>query len=169
MRFFDDPNLSVYFDAPAVAPSPNEVDQKPVDKAKAAGIVTFSQWLEANYPDVYKSVIYTRPELLMPEFALAGIRRYANGLGEDQPQEKTEPQTDWGTRLISVIEKIVPAYQQQQLFKMQIRRAEQGLPPIDPSSFAPTVNVGVEANTRNLMLFGFIGLGVLFLLARRKG
>lgn len=72
-----------------------------------------------------------------------------------------EPQTDWGRRLSEIFTGVVSAYQTKQLYDLNIRRAEMGLPPIDASALAPQVRVGLSNDMRNLLVYG----GVAFLLA----
>ena len=49
-----------------------------------------------------------------------------------------------------------------------LERARQGLPPLQPSEYAPAINVGLSPQTRNLLIYGGIAL-VAVLLLRRRG
>jgi MYXO-CTERM domain-containing protein len=42
------------------------------------------------------------------------------------------------------------------------------LPALDPSQFAPTVNVGVSPQTQQFAMLGLLGLGALFLFSRKR-
>lgn len=52
------------------------------------------------------------------------------------------------------------------VFWTNLVRQAQGMPPIDPRTSAPTVNVGLDADTKNLLLMGGIGALALMLLKR---
>lgn len=72
--------------------------------------------------------------------------------------------TEWGTSILSTLQTALPAYfqakSQSDLMTINIKRAEQGLPPIDSSTLAPTVNVGVSPAIQQL---GYIAVGGLVL------
>lgn len=134
-------------------------------KAKAAidGVVNFMSWLEINFPDQYTQVLQSRPELALPEFALSGLA----GLGEGDAA--SEPATDWGKTLTDILSPLLNVWQQKELVKVNIRRAELGLSPLDSSSVAPTVNVGVTSEVKQAgAIAGLALLGVLFLAMRKK-
>lgn len=60
----------------------------------------------------------------------------------------TEAPQSFTDRMVALAKDVTPAYlqarAQQRLLTMQLRRAEQGLPPLDPGSIAPTVRVGAD-------------------------
>lgn len=78
------------------------------------------------------------------------------------PTADTSPLTQWGTSILDTIQSTLPAYfqakSQSDLMKINIARAEQGLPPIDSSSLAPTVNVGVSPAVQQFMYIAVGGL-----------
>lgn len=58
--------------------------------------------------------------------------------------------------------------QQRQIMQLNIERARQGLPPVDPAQYSGLgVQVGLAPQTQNLILIGLLGLGAVLLLARR--
>lgn len=80
------------------------------------------------------------------------------------------PGESWVDTLQKVVPIIAQGYQQKQLLDIQVSRARAGLPPLDPSSYAPGVNVGLNPDTRNLVLIlgGLaVGLFALKAIARR--
>lgn len=56
---------------------------------------------------------------------------------------------------------------QRQILKTQLERARQGLPPLQPSEYAPAVNVGLSPQTRSLLIYGGLALVAVMLLRRR--
>lgn len=69
----------------------------------------------------------------------------------------------------------LPAYMQYEMYKANIKRAEQNLPPLDPYTYAPSLRVGADQATLNTARIGIgtvavLGLGaiaLIFLLRRR--
>lgn len=54
--------------------------------------------------------------------------------------------------------------QQQELLKIQTRRLEQGLPPLDVSQYTPGVSVGIAQSTQTTLLWAFgVGAAVYLL------
>lgn len=163
----NDDNLIFYKTQPAA------VAEKSAEKAKTKidAIVSFGEWLRKKYPDIYNGVMYSRPDLLVPEFAMNGL----SGVNEDIQ----EPTSDWGKTIQSVIEKVVSplvgVYQQKQVIDLNIKRAEMGLPPIDSSVVAPTVNVSLPyaqqqqlAEMGKYLTIGLLGVGALVLVTRKR-
>jgi len=161
---YTDPALDVYFNT-----------QKPVaitgaNKPSGEAVIYFAEWIKKNYPDAYQAIVTTGPEMLVPEFALSGMypRLGFAGIGE---VETNEPSTDWGKKIMDIVSSVIPLYQQKELFQLQLKRAEMGLPPIDPATMAPTVNVGVSPQIQQLgylALFGFLGLGVMYAFRNKR-
>lgn len=136
-------------------------------KAKINGVVNFMSWMQRKHPAIYSRVMQSRPDLAIPELALRGL----GGLHDTQQQmidaqnagmdvtlgDTSAPSTSWGKDLLNLITPFAGIYQQKKLFDLNIKRAENGLPPLD--SAAPTVNVGV---TRGVMTAGTVaGLAVV--------
>lgn len=59
---------------------------------------------------------------------------------------------------------------QQSILKTQLQRAQQGLPPLDIDmaqyGAVPTAQFGLTSDTRNLLIFGGLGIAAIFLLKR---
>jgi len=96
----------------------------------------FFIYLKKERPDIFKLITEKYHHLLSDD----NLSSLGTHLIDIQTQDN-DPSTTWGTQLLDIIKVAVPAYQQQQLFKLQIKRAEQGLDPVDPGLIAPTVNV----------------------------
>ena len=78
----------------------------------------------------------------------------------------TQEAVPWYAAPIAAVTSI---YQQKQLMDVNAQRAAQGLPPIDASALAPTVNVGLPpAQMQQIMMLGGAALLVLFLATRGK-
>lgn len=76
--------------------------------------------------------------------------------------------SDW----VSTVKELAPTaqllYNSQRVFDTNLDRAARGLPPINPSLAAPTVNFGLDANTQRLLLIaGAVLLGVVLLKGKR--
>jgi hypothetical protein len=138
------------------------------DQAKAEGVFLFSEWLKRAMPEIYRTMLQTVPEDLIPEFALAGMG--LSGLAED-PANPSQPSTSWGDRVFKLVETILPQYAQyraqQELLKVNIARAERGLSPIEQAELAPQVRVGLTSDVQRLLIYGGIGLAVFLALRRR--
>ena len=88
---------------------------------------------------------------------------------------------DWGkvvNNISDTISKVLPIYQQQQIFKMQLSLAKDGKPMIDPQSIAlPSVPIQVDmppevkqqiSKSTNMLLLGGLGLAAFFLAGKKK-
>lgn len=93
-------------------------------------------------------------------------------LGEAAVAPASAPQqTNLVADLLKLGTAAVQLISQQQLAKTNIQRANAGLPPIqtgDVPGLTPTVSVGLDPNTRNMLLLGAAGLGAMFLLKRKR-
>lgn len=166
---FDQATEDLIFSIPELQPVPYSAKEAVTEsaekaKTKVEGVVAFADWLEKNFPDIYKAAMQSRPDLLMPEFAMAGLA----GLGDATSET---PSTDWGKAFSDFVNQVLGplagAYQQKKLIDLNIKRAEQGLPPINAEQMAPTVNVGIAPSLQTgLLIAGAVVLGVLLLRKR---
>ncbi len=118
----------------------------------------FVEWMKRSAPAAYLLVRQQRPDLL-------------SGLGDDD--EEPTPTPGWADSIMKVVSAALPVYQQQQVMKMQLQRASQGLPPLPAKSIAPPgvpVSVGIDDKLLLLGggLLGLVGLGI-FLKSKRHG
>ena len=76
-----------------------------------------------------------------------------------------------GESIISAISRamstVAMADYQRRILNAQLERARQGLPPMQPSEYAPAINVGLSPQTRNLLIYGGLALVAVMLLRRR--
>lgn len=122
----------------------------------------FARMLKTQFPIVYQKIMNTRPALLVP----------GNNLGQTDTTDNTQPvgQTSWGDKILSFVETALPLYYQNEMLEMQIKRAENGLPPLETSQIAPTVRHEVAPQTTNtIMMLGLAGIAALVLINMNKG
>lgn len=125
-------------------PTDNQAEN--MSQPPAFARMSFLRWLAKWNPTAYQRVSDEAPELL-------------DGLGaEAQAGVQQAGGTNWGDKLLSVIGPALQAYNQQKIMKMQIQRAEQGLPPLPTEQLAPppmTARLGLDDKTLKM-----VGLGV---------
>lgn len=86
---------------------------------------------------------------------------------DNVPQTAATASDPW-SKFAEVLGFGVTAYNQQQLIQANLERAKLGLPPIDASNLAPTVNVGVSPEIKQLVMIGGLGLLLYFLLKKSR-
>lgn len=145
--------LQSYFGDPAPATLVNQAPLKP-----AVAYRSFIDWLKEKFPSIYDSVAYTRPDLVSPEMIFA-----SNGfLGdvEESPESTFDAESIFD-KSITALERILPSYYQfrtqQELIDLNIERAKRGLSPVDSSTVAPSVKVGVSSDIQRMLTFGLVG------------
>lgn len=74
----------------------------------------------------------------------------------------------WISAISRAMTTVAMADYQRRILNAQLERARQGLPPLQPSEYAPAINVGLSPQTRTLLIYGGIAL-VAVLLLRRRG
>lgn len=86
----------------------------------------------------------------------------------------TSAGSDWSGLLRDAVN-VYGAVQQGRLYedlsRLNLDRARQGLPPIDVGAYQQGLSVGVDPATRQLItvaIFGILGLGALWLLTRKR-
>lgn len=80
--------------------------------------------------------------------------------------------TQWGSKVFDLAGKYLQYDSQKQIVALNIKRAEQGLAPIDSGLLAPTVNVGVSKNVQTLAYVAVGGLvvaGLVGAFAKSRG
>jgi hypothetical protein len=132
------------------------------------GVPGFMVWLRRAHPRMHGNVVARMSDQLA-------------GLGLSPPTSVPEvaaaaDKPGMAQQILSTVKELVqvglPLYQQDKIFKLQLRRAEQNLPPLDTSALADAsaIRVGVDGATRNtgLMIAGAVGLGLVgYALLRR--
>lgn len=125
-------------------------------------------WLRVHFPHAFAGLAREYPHLLsgLGDTMPAGASAPANAAGSSGASQP------WYASLATAAAQFLPLYQQQQLWKMQVSRAAQGLPPINADQIAPPgvpVKVGID---KNIMVLGLAGAaligGGLYLSTRKK-
>jgi hypothetical protein len=83
----------------------------------------------------------------------------------ESQQQSGESWTDALTRLLP---QLVATYQQKQFLTLNMRRAEQGLPPLNASDYGLGVKVGLTDDVKSLLLWGLLGVGAVIYLTSRR-
>jgi len=132
------------------------------------GKAGFTQWLQDTMPDFYYQVQRRKPELLADDF----YSDYMEGLGmfDDDDDlgasDTAAPADSWSSKLLDFAKVAGLAWRENKIMNMQLKRAKQGLPPMDTSALAPAVQVGLGAPTRNMMMIGAAALAAAFILPK---
>lgn len=89
-------------------------------------------------------------------------------IGDVLPNETTNKDVPWYQQILSTLTQAGQTYltieQQRELNKMNLQRAQQGLPAIDVSMYQAGVNVGISRSTQNTLLtVAAVGGGVWLL------
>lgn len=137
---------------------------------KPAAAKALAMWLRRAQPVLYRAA---------EKAAAKGTSR----LGQATTTEAATAAPTFWQRLVSSVTELAPQYLQYQaqkdLLEVQLQRASQGLPPLDPTSYAPAVQVSIdpaqaeaaaEAAWERVKPFVFGGLVLVggFLLLRRR-
>lgn len=156
----------------------------------APAVKDFAGWMRSRFPDLAAQLEINQPGILDAEYgslmgisACRGVSAYLRGMGADAATlpassdttgTTVAPSTDWGVKISDFLANVLPAVAtmqaQKSLIDLNIKRAEQGLPPLDSAAVSPQVNVGVSKGVETL---GYVAIGVVALvgiaaLFRRK-
>ncbi len=78
----------------------------------------------------------------------------------------------WLTDLINAapdaIPKILTGLNAYEISQINLERARRNQPPINPAVYGPQVNVGLSAQTTQMLMWGAAGLAVLFFVSRAR-
>lgn len=94
------------------------------------------------------------------------IETVAPGITEIANQIAVEGES-WINAISRAMTTVAMADYQRRILNAQLERARQGLPPLQPSEYAPAINVGLSPQTRNLLIYGGLALAAVLLLRRR--
>jgi hypothetical protein len=135
------------------------------DRNLAPGWHGFMSWLAATHPQIYNQVRVTDPNTVediqndtWPGSYLAG----------DDPAQKSALDRLAAT-ITTIAGTVLPIVQQQQIVRAQIKRAKEGMPPLDVGAYVDPnqgVNVGLNPATRKVLYALAGGLGLAILLPR---
>lgn len=79
-------------------------------------------------------------------------------------------QVDWLSSLTNITDgakSLITALNSYQLQQINIKRAQQGLTPLNPALYAPQVGVNFSSGTMGTLMWIALGLGAVMLLKRR--
>ena len=155
----------------------------------------FGEWLNQSAPEVYNAVKAQNPALLDPGSVVLYGRLnapvfYANppkppasiggaagktqlaGLGEGETPAgvavTSDVLTEWGKAISDIAGKYLIYDQQKKLIDLNIKRAEQGLPPVSSQELAAGVNIGLAPQAQQLAYIALGGLVLVGLLSAFK-
>lgn len=159
------------------APLPSDIADAVSANPRAANhiqaVFGFTQWLNERFPAVSQSLAIRNPRALDAVKAVKGgsvspttSKSGLSGLGDIVD---SSPATDWGKVIADTAKSVLAFKSQQDIVNLNIKRAEQGLPPIDSGSVAPQLNVGLSPQVQTMMLWGFGGLLALGIVSVMKG
>lgn len=132
--------------------------------AQVAAVRQFGVWLQKRYPQLYSAILSRHPSA----FTSAGAAALGTGTGLGLVEDSTlvdEPQTSWGQTIADLAKSVLTAYQSHELFRTNLRLAEQGKPPLDPAVYSPSVTVraGMSPELQQALLWGGLGLAALWI------
>lgn len=137
----------------------------------APGWPGFLAWLAATHPDVYNRVAVMSPNFVGAMTSNNNTGSAVLGLSGDATPAPTNVQ-----QFIAVATQaagaILPLVQQQKILKMQLQRAQQGLPPLDVGAYIDPnqgVQFGLNQGTQRTVLWLGGGLLAAVVLARVLG
>ncbi len=64
------------------------------------------------------------------------------------------------------ITQLIAGLNSQQLFQMNLQRAQQGLPPLNPAQYAPAMNFGMTPETQKLVMIGIVAVVAVMMLKK---
>lgn len=164
-------------------------EENPEAARHIGAIFQFGQWFQGAMPEAYNAMMARNPAALDPLAIVANGTLVATrpasssgnslaGMGDiiydtnGQPYDTGESVgynsgdwqgsvTAWGKSLTDFAKNYLVYDSQKRLLDANIKRAEQGLPPLDASAYGLGLNVGLTPATQKLVLYGLIGLAGL--------
>lgn len=135
-----------------------------------SGVRQIATWIQKTSPAAYKAVLSNRPELFDgPHVVTSGLMGMSGmqGFG-DTAAEPANPITQWGNSLLDLAKGYMAYDAQRDILKLNIARVEKGLPPVDSSTLAPTMNIGVSPQIQTLGMLAVGGLIIVGLISAFK-
>lgn len=102
---------------------------------------------------------------ITPDFSVA-MEQSAPGITQIV-KEQQQPGENWFDALTRSLPILATTAQQAQILRVQADRAAKGLPPLDASQYGVGVQVGMSAETKQLLILGGVGVAALVLLTRK--
>lgn len=149
----------------------NAQEPKRVMAEAGNGYPGYVNWVAQAHPEVIEEAAQRDPNVaealeglgvLLPNIDLTQVKKTTTPVidtsswGKQTTSSLFDPEK-WkavGTSLSQAGSALLPLYQQQQIMKLQLERAKQGLPPLDTSALTAEsgVQVGINPATRNTIL-----------------
>ncbi len=157
-------------------PLPQDVAIAAQDNPEAArhmqAVFAFTEWLKSDFPDVHGALALRNPKALdvvqtvmngnlAPSNSVKKSPSSASGMAGLGDLVDAQPATDWGKTIVDAAKSLISLKGQNDLIKLNVTRAEQGLPPIDQGAVSPQVNVGVSPQVQQLIVYGIGALVVV--------
>lgn len=135
----------------------------------------FLDWLQSFSPDFYNVVAnaglaepaaVVESGAIAPKSGLSGMGEFENtpGVMEDVSWGAGDAVSEWGDRISKLAAQYMQFDTQKRILDLNIKRAEQGLPPVDSGTLAPSVNFGLTSDTRQMMFWaigGIVAIGII--------
>jgi hypothetical protein len=128
------------------------------------GVPGLMRWVRRVHPNIYDNV--------RARLAVSNLRGLGFALPTADPVPAAAANPSTAQTILSTVQDLIkvglPMYQQNQLFNLQIKRAQAGLAPLDATTMndLSSVKVGVDSATRNTALY--IGGGLALALVAYK-
>lgn len=166
------------------APIVQAAEDDPQAAAHLYSVWAFLDWMRDASPQLYSAIANTpladpvtvvKTEAIVPRSdskrpapsdtarlqGMAGLGEVTFGdevtIGADNPVAK-DVVSEWGQRIADLAGKYLQYDTQKQLMNLNIKRAEKGLPPVDPGTLAPQVNVGLSPQAQQIAYLAVGGL-----------
>ncbi len=131
------------------------------------GVAGLVGWIKTAHPAAFVKLQQSRPDLLNTATQL-------DGLGDASSPGMVEKITSTASQIANAVLPFIQLNAQRKLLNTQVKRAAQGLPPLDVSNLqlpASRVEFDAGTNVSRWVKYGAIGAGVLglvYLLSRRR-
>jgi hypothetical protein len=142
----------------------------------------FMTWLNESFPQLYaqlapavtdaEKVVISKaisPRASGGGAGLGALVEDAAGNVFDDGRSSSGVLSEWGKTISDMAQKYLVYDQQRKLIDLNIKRAEQGLAPIDASNYGAGVSVGLSPQTQNLAYMALAGLVIVGLIGALKG
>lgn len=96
----------------------------------------------------------------IPDLWASSLEAVAPTITEKIGEQAAAGET-WADTLQRMLPILAMTVQQREILKIQLERARAGLPPLPNSDFGAQVSVGLDPQTRNLLLYGGLALAAL--------
>lgn len=161
-----------------------------------AAVGAFNNWTKKAMPRLHSSIRASDPQSItdpasaLPRLAVSSLvahrdmpnSQFLAGLGQDldfiMGDEPGTPKvqspgilTEWGSGIMDLAKSVVQYDAQRKVLEANIRRAEQGLPPLDSSEVGMGVSVGMSPQVQKLAMAGLgiaAVLGGMYILSNRR-